>query len=101
MNRPQPGSRYAPLDRLRTVVAEIGGEIACLSRDASPEDHRKATIALIASWAELVQLLAVDPVGGVRECPACEQLLSRSARQCRHCWELLSPLPPGTGGVFH
>jgi hypothetical protein len=47
--------------------------------------------ALLASWAALVDLLALGPEPEVRECPACRHIGMRAASRCGYCWTELSP----------
>lgn len=90
------------LHRLRAIVSAIDRELSCLSQDAPAEEHRKATAALITSWAELVELLAVDdPARSFRDCPVCRQSVRRQATECPFCREPLAVLPPGPRGVVH
>jgi hypothetical protein len=46
-------------DRLRAVVVAIERQLACLSREATAGDHRSSLDELRASWAGLVELLAL------------------------------------------
>jgi hypothetical protein len=85
MNAPQR-STNAMRSRLRTVVASIDREMAQLpEHDGGVEQ----TQALRASWAELVELLALGPEPKVRQCPFCKHLVMHSATLCHHCWTKL------------
>jgi hypothetical protein len=77
--------------RLRAIVAMIDRELSCLSLEATPEDHRAATRGLAASWAQMVEVLALGPAPEVRECPVCREPCMRAATRCGHCWTKFSP----------
>jgi hypothetical protein len=53
---------------------------------------------LMASWGELVELLALGPPPEIRECPACQHVCMRAATLCGHCWARLTPLSPAVAG---
>jgi hypothetical protein len=52
------------------------------------------TMALLTSWAELVEFLALGPPPDVRECPHCGSLGARAATRCGACWKKLVPPAP-------
>src|SRR5688572_29882888 len=60
--------------RLRGVVATIDRELSRLALEAPPRDHREAERGLMASWAQLVELLALGIAPDVRECPVCKHV---------------------------
>jgi hypothetical protein len=82
---------------LRIVVTDIERELASLTREAPAAEHRLAIDALIASWARLVELLALGAAPELRQCPRCGNSGRRAATRCGHCW---SPLPPLAEGLF-
>lgn len=77
--------------RIRAIVATIDREMSRLPR-------RVATDGLLASWADLVDELALGPEPEVRECPVCKHVGMRAATLCGHCWTKLSP-PTERDGV--
>jgi hypothetical protein len=80
--------------RLRAVVATIDRELSRLAVEALPGDHRDAERGLMASWAQLVELLAVGLAPDVRECLVCKHVCIRAATRGGHCWAMLAPSPP-------
>jgi hypothetical protein len=76
---------------LRAVVGDIDRELACLAREAPAADHRSALGDLVASWASLVQLLALGVAPELRECPRCGNRGMRAATRCGYCWLALTP----------
>ena len=72
----------AAVTKLRAIVAVLEQEIVQVS----------ATPALKASWAELVEALALGPTPQTRECPACHGTGFRAASRCGQCWAALAPL---------
>lgn len=50
--------------------------------------------ALLTSWAELVEFLALGPPPDVRACPHCGGLGMRAATRCGTCWKKLVPSTP-------
>ncbi|HXU81635.1 MAG TPA: hypothetical protein VN914_09580 [Polyangia bacterium] len=90
--------REAPFDpseservSLRIVVTDIERELSCLTREAPVAEHRSAVDALTASWARLVQLLALGVAPELRQCPHCGNSGMRAATRCGHCWAALTP----------
>ena len=77
--------------RLRGVVATIDRELSRLALEAPPGDHREAEQGLMASWAQLVEILALGIAPEVRECPVCTHVCMRAATLCGHCWTRLTP----------
>jgi hypothetical protein len=78
--------------RLRAVVSTIERELSRLSREATPE-YRESSRGLMASWAQLVELLALGIAPEVRACPNCHHVCMREATRCGHCWATLIPPP--------
>ncbi len=82
---------------LRAIVETIDHEMACLSRQTTPEESRRTTARLLASWAGLIKTLALGPAPETRECPVCKQIGMRAATRCGYCWATLSPPTPREG----
>lgn len=76
---------------LRTLVSDIDRDLSCLAREAPRAEHRSAIDALSASWARLVQLLALGVAPELRVCPRCGQSGMREATRCGYCWASLDP----------
>jgi len=53
--------------------------------------------ALLASFAALVDQLALGPEPALRECPVCKGLGMRAATLCGYCWTKLTPPSEGEG----
>lgn len=73
----------AAVAKLRTIIDAIEEEIA----------RTPPTAALAASWAELVEVLAIGPEPATRVCPTCQGVGMRAASRCGNCWASLEPLP--------
>jgi hypothetical protein len=91
------GSSEAERSRLRAIVAGIGRELGRLPAREASEGADAPAERLRASFAELVDLLALGPEPELRECPACGRLGRRDATRCGGCWAKLSP-PAGAAG---
>jgi hypothetical protein len=98
--------REAPFDLsqngragLRVVVSDIERELSCLAREAPAAQHRTALEGLTASWAKLVELLALGTAPELRECPRCGHSGMRAATRCGNCWSVLSPAPASNEAV--
>ena len=76
---------------LRPIVEAV--DLAISRLIARPEVAGPDTKALLASWAELVEYLALGPRPELRTCPACGVAGMRAATVCGHCWTKL--VPPG------
>src|SRR5688572_8254325 len=76
--------------RLRAVVATIDRELSRQSLEVT-SDHLESNRGLMASWAQLVELLALGLAPEVVACPACKHLCMRAATRCGHCWATLAP----------
>jgi hypothetical protein len=76
--------------KLRRAVATIGREIARLPT-AVTNDVGTAPDGLRASFADLVEELALGPEPEMRECPVCKHVGMRAATLCGHCWTKLTP----------
>jgi hypothetical protein len=77
---------------LRVVIADIERDLSCLAREAPAAEHRFAIDALIASWARLVELMALGAAPELRQCPRCGGSARRVATRCGSCWSPLAPL---------
>jgi hypothetical protein len=75
---------------LRVVIADIDRDLACLAREAPAAEHRFAIDTLTASWARLVELLALGAAPQLSQCPRCENSVRRAATRCGHCWSPLA-----------
>jgi len=91
MNSPQFSHPDAARSRLRTIVADVEGEVARLSGPATTDDGAKPTDGLRASWDRLVEHLALGPEPEVRTCPVCQHVGMRAATVCGYCWTPLTP----------
>ncbi len=56
-----------------------------------PGESGSAPDESIASWAEVVRLLALGRAPEFRECPVCGNAGMRAARLCGRCWAKLPP----------
>lgn len=77
----------ATRSRLRALVATIDREIALVPEQGAA----KPSGGLLASWSELVGLLALGPEPEMRACPVCKRLGMREATLCGFCWTKLTP----------
>ena len=98
MNGPQVFFADAARARLRTTVATIEREISRLPGRATGEDGKGSPSALLASFTDLVEQLALGPEPEVRSCPVCQHIGMRMATRCGYCWTKLTP-PTGREGV--
>ena len=73
-------------DGLRPLVENLDREMARLR--ARPGGD---TTALLSSWAELVEFLALGPAPELQECPFCGSHGMRGATRCGSCWKKLVP----------
>ena len=79
-----------------SLELEIRAELARRPRPTSAEGSTQSP--LLASFADLVEQLALGPEPEVRPCPICKTVVMRAATLCGHCWTKLTP-PDGAGGV--
>jgi hypothetical protein len=63
--------------RLRAAMVAMDSEVS----------HRADSAGLLASWAALVEILAVEKEPAVRPCPFCGVMVMRDATRCRDCWK--------------
>jgi hypothetical protein len=80
------------MDGLRPIVEALDQEMSRLA--ARPEQPGAGNKALLASWAELVEYLALGPAPEVRSCPSCGASGMRAATVCGTCWTRLVPPAP-------
>lgn len=82
----------ARTDGLRPIVEALDREMSRLAARADV-DGADAT-ALLSAWAELVELLALDPPRELRACPSCGSVVLRAATLCGYCWRKLEAPSP-------
>jgi hypothetical protein len=75
---------------LRSLVENLDREMSRAREGGAGAD----TTALLSSWAELVEFLALGPPPELRACPFCGSIGMRTSRQCDTCWRKLQPLAP-------
>jgi hypothetical protein len=89
----------AARSKLRATVARIEREISRLPTQVT-DDTGSPPNGLLASFADLVEQLALGPEPETRECPVCKHIGMRAATLCGYCWTKLterrrsSPRPP-------
>jgi hypothetical protein len=93
MNSPQLAVADAARARLRTTLATIEREISRLPSQPAGDDGKSPPSDLLASFADLVEQLALGPEPEVRHCPVCGNIGMRAATRCGYCWTKLTPLP--------
>jgi hypothetical protein len=84
----------AAQSRLRATIAMIERELARLPRPVAGEATGASPTCLLASFADLVEQLALGPEPEVRPCPVCKRIGMRAATVCGYCWTKL--VPPAT-----
>jgi hypothetical protein len=85
------------LSRLRASVAEIERHIAALPTCLRADDRsREASQGLAASWAALVEQLALGPEPERRQCPVCKRSGMLAAFRCGYCWTKFPTAADGT-----
>lgn len=94
MNSPQLAVADAARARLRLTLATIEREISGLPSQATGDDGKSPPFGLLASFADLVEQLALGPEPEARQCPVCRHIGMRAATRCGYCWTKLTP-PPG------
>jgi len=77
--------------RLRATVATMERELSSLRAAPKATDGTGAHDALVASFDDLVQQLALGPEPELRECPHCAGVGMRRATVCSTCWTKLTP----------
>jgi len=90
MNNQQfPGPEPAR-SRLRATLATIERELSDLPKQVTSDGDSSAS-PLMASFADLVEQLALGPEPELRACPVCGRLGMRMAKRCGYCWTKLTP----------
>jgi hypothetical protein len=79
-------------DGLRPIVEALDREMSRFL--ARPDADDADTTALLSSWAELVEYLALGPPPELRVCPFCGSAGMRAATRCGSCWRKLDPPAP-------
>jgi hypothetical protein len=82
----------ARTDGLRPIVEALDREMSRLL--ALPDQAGADMTALLSSWAELVEFLALEPPPELRACPFCGRVGRRAATRCGACWRTLEPPAP-------
>lgn len=70
---------------IRKLIADVEGDVSKIEALGSADVSARAN-ELRASWAALVENLAVGPAPATRACPSCKRLIVRDATRCIHCW---------------
>ncbi len=83
----------ADLSRLRTLVTDVGKEIA-LAPGATTAESQNLRTALDMTWSRLVEMLDLGTEPEMRECPTCKHQCTLRASRCGHCWTSLLPFVP-------
>jgi hypothetical protein len=99
MNSLQLSVPDAARSRLRATVATIERELSRLPRRVTDDDSGSPPNALLASFTDLVEQLALGPEPEVRECPVCKRIGMRAATLCGYCWAKLTPPARRDGAV--
>ena len=82
----------ADLERLRTLVAAVGSEVAHVSGTAPQPEIPGARTALDPTWSALVNMLDLGTTPEMRDCPECGHQGMADATRCGFCWINLPPL---------
>lgn len=77
--------------RLRATVATMERELASMRTASKDTDGKGPHEALLASFDDLVQQLALGPEPELRNCPTCGGVCMRHATVCAACWTKLTP----------
>lgn len=78
-------------DDLRAIVETLDRAMSrCLADGSALADAP----GLLASWARLIDHLALEPPPAFRRCPSCGRSMARGASRCGGCWRALEPLRP-------
>jgi hypothetical protein len=89
----------AAQSRLRATIAMIECELARLPRPVAGDASGTSPTGLLASFADLVEQLALGPEPEVRECPVCKHTGMRAATVCGYCWTKLVAPATADGAV--
>jgi hypothetical protein len=101
MNSPQFSAPDTARSRLRATVATIEREISRPPSQVTDDGSRSPPNGLAASWADLVEQLALGPEPEMRQCPVCKHFGMRAATLCGYCWTKLTPPTGRDGDVCH
>lgn len=82
----------ADLERLRTLVAAVGTEVAHASSTAPQPEIPGPRTALDTTWSALVDMLDLGTMPEMRECPECGRQGMAEATRCGFCWSSLPAL---------
>ena len=93
MNDPRVDVADPARARLRVTLATIEREIWRLPRQVTGDEGKSPPSGLVASFADLVEQLALGPEPEVRRCPVCGNIGMRAATRCGYCWTRLTPPP--------
>lgn len=77
---------------LRPIVEALDREMSRFAAGAST--GAADPTALLASWARLLEFLALGPSPEARACPSCGSVAVASAARCGTCWRKLASPPP-------
>jgi hypothetical protein len=77
---------------LRPIVENLDREMSRFLARSGVGDA-DAT-ALLTSWAELVEFLALGPAPELQACRFCGSIGMRAATRCGNCWRKLVPPVP-------
>ena len=83
-----------PFFELRDVLRDdIRSACAALDETLTrlPETTSSVEEEVRARWAELVELLGLQPARVLRACPICQHVGMFEATRCGHCWAKLAP----------
>lgn len=78
------------MDGVRAAVEAMDREMASLTR-GTQEAAAAGLKDLGATWARLVEVLALGPAPELRDCPHCGTTGMRAATRCGKCWAKLVP----------
>lgn len=77
-------------DGLRPIVENLDREMSRFVAGSGVPGGADPT-ALLSSWAELVEFMALGPPPELRPCPFCGATGMREASRCGTCWRRLVP----------
>ena len=77
-------------DGLRPIVESLDREMSRFVARSGDAD----VAGLLASWAALVDYLALGPPPELQACRFCGSIGMRAATRCGTCWRKLVPPPP-------
>ena len=80
----------ADLSQLRTLVGEVGKQVALVPGAATAGESQNPKTALDTTWTRLVQMLDLGAETEMGKCPECHRPVMLKATRCGYCW---APLP--------